>query len=75
MPLHVVETNVRELSDPLVPWEAYSASPLVAVALFFEPLFERVLIASDNDHETQDPDRLRPHGRPALEHREPGDRR
>jgi Polysaccharide pyruvyl transferase len=55
MPLHVVETNARELSDSLVPWEAYSASPLIAVALFFAPLFERVLIASDNDHETQIP--------------------
>jgi hypothetical protein len=53
LPLHVVETNVRELSDPLLPWEAYSACPLVAVALFFEPLFGRVLIAGDTDHETQ----------------------
>ncbi len=53
LPLHVVETNVRELSDPLVPWEAYSACPLVAVALFFEPLFGRILIAGDTDHETQ----------------------
>ena len=40
LPLHVVETNVRELSDPLVRWEAYFACPLVGVALFFEPLFE-----------------------------------
>jgi polysaccharide pyruvyl transferase WcaK-like protein len=55
MPLHAVETNARELSDSLVPWEAYSASPLIAVALFFAPLFERVLIASDNDYETQIP--------------------
>ena len=55
LPLHVVETNVRQLSDPLVPWEAYSACPLVAVALFFEPLFGRVLIAGDTDHETQVP--------------------
>jgi hypothetical protein len=55
LPLHVVETNARELSDPLVPWEAYSACPLVAVALFFEPLFGRVLIAGDTDHETQLP--------------------
>lgn len=55
MPLHVVETNARELSDPLVRWEAYYPSPLVAVALFFTPLFDRVLIAGDNDHETQLP--------------------
>jgi hypothetical protein len=52
---HVVETNVRELSDPLIRWEAYCACPLVAVALCFEELFERVLIASDTDHETQIP--------------------
>jgi hypothetical protein len=55
LPLHVVETNVRELSDPLVPWEAYSACPLAAIALFFEPLFGRVLMAGDTDHETQVP--------------------
>lgn len=52
-PLHVVETNVRELSDPLVRWESYSACPLVAVAHFFAPLFDRVLIAGDTDYETQ----------------------
>jgi len=55
LPLHVVATNARELADPLVPWEAYCGCPLAAVALFFEPLFERVLIASDTDHGTQVP--------------------
>jgi hypothetical protein len=55
LPLHVVDTNLRELSDPLVRWEAYNPSVMAAVALFFEPLFERVLIASDTDHETQPP--------------------
>lgn len=55
LPLHVVETNARELSDPLVPWEAYCACPLAAIALFFEPLFGRVLLAGDPDHETQVP--------------------
>lgn len=53
--LHVVETNLRELSDPLVEWEAYCASATAAVALFLAPHFERVLIASDADHETQLP--------------------
>jgi hypothetical protein len=53
--LHVVETNIRELSDPLLRWEAYNPCALVAVALFFEPLFNRVLIAGDTDHETQLP--------------------
>lgn len=51
--LHVVETNVRELSDPLLPWEAYFACPLAAIALFFEPLFDRVLISGDADYEAQ----------------------
>ena len=51
--LHVVETNVRELSDPLAPWEVYFACPLIAVALLLEPLFDRVMIAGDTDYETQ----------------------
>jgi hypothetical protein len=52
---HVVDTNLRELSDPLVRWEAYNNSALAAVALFFGPLFDRVLISSDTDHATQVP--------------------
>jgi len=52
---HVVETNVRRLSDGLARWEAYSPSPLAAIGLFFEPLFDRVLIAGDSDYETQPP--------------------
>lgn len=55
LPLHVVETNLRELSDPLVRWEVFCASAMSAVALFMAPLFERVLIASDADYETQLP--------------------
>jgi hypothetical protein len=55
MPLHLVETNLRDLSEPLVRWEYYSACPLAAIALFFQPLFDRVLIAGDTDHETQPP--------------------
>jgi hypothetical protein len=55
LPLHVVETNIRELSDPLARWEAYYPSAMVAVAHFLSPLFERVLMASGNDHETQLP--------------------
>ena len=50
LPLHVVETNVRELSDPLIRWEAFNPCAIVAVALFFEPIFDRVLIAGDTDH-------------------------
>jgi hypothetical protein len=55
LPLHVVEINFRDLSEPLVRWEYYSACPLAAIALFFQPLFDRVLIAGDTDHETQPP--------------------
>jgi hypothetical protein len=53
LPLHVVETNVRELSDPLIRWEACNPCAIVAVALFLEPMFDRVLIAGDTDHRTQ----------------------
>lgn len=53
LPLHVVETNLRDLSDPLVRWEIYCACGVVAVALFLSPLFERVLIAGDTDYEAQ----------------------
>ncbi len=53
LPLHVVETNLRELSDPLACWEAYYGCAVVAVALFLAPLFERVLIAGDSDYEVQ----------------------
>ena len=51
-PLHVIETNLRDLSDPLIRWECFFACPLVAVAHFFSELFDRVLIAGDTDHET-----------------------
>lgn len=51
--IHVVETNLRDLSDRLVRWEAYCGCALDAVALFLAPLFERVLIAGDLDHEVQ----------------------
>lgn len=49
LPLHVVETDVRRFSDSLLRWESYCASVQAAIALFFEPLFERVLIATDMD--------------------------
>ena len=52
-PLHVVDTNVRDLSDPLIRWEPYFACPLVAIAHFFAPLFDRVIIAGDIDFEVQ----------------------
>jgi hypothetical protein len=52
-PLHVVDTNVRELSDPLIRWEPYFACPLIAISHFFAPLFDRVIIAGDIDFEIQ----------------------
>jgi glycosyltransferase involved in cell wall biosynthesis len=54
LPLHVVRTNLRELSDPLVPWEGYYSCALVAVAFLFEPIFDRVLIAGEFDYEVQE---------------------
>lgn len=53
--LHSVETNVRDLADPLVRWETYFNSAMAAIALFLAPRFERVLIANGADHETQTP--------------------
>ena len=55
LPLHVVDTDIRAFSDPLLRWESYCPSVQAAVALSFEPLFERVLIASDNDYGRQAP--------------------
>ncbi len=53
LPLHVVTTDVRTFSDPLLRWEAFCPSVEAAIALFFEPLFERVLIANDSAYEKQ----------------------
>jgi hypothetical protein len=53
LPLHVVETNVRELADPLLEWQSFNNSVLCAVAHFFEELFERVVIPTDTDHGSQ----------------------
>lgn len=51
--LHVVTTNLRELSDPHLPWDVYFGCADVAVALFLAPLFDRILIAGDSDYEVQ----------------------
>jgi hypothetical protein len=53
LPLHVVTTDIRTFSDPLLRWESFCPSVQSAIALFFEPLFERVLIASDSDYGRQ----------------------
>jgi polysaccharide pyruvyl transferase WcaK-like protein len=52
-PLHVVTTNLREMSDRHVPWDIYYGCALNSVALFLGPLFDRILIASDADYEVQ----------------------
>ncbi len=44
--LIVVETNVRELSDPHLPWVTYYGSALGAVALLLSGEMSRVLVAS-----------------------------
>lgn len=54
LPLHVARTNLRELSDPLVPWEAYFGCAVVAIAHLFGSAFDRVLIAGDSDYEVQE---------------------
>jgi len=53
LPLHVVRTDVRAFSDPILRWESFCPSVQSAIALFFEPLFERVMIASDSDYGRQ----------------------
>jgi hypothetical protein len=53
LPLHIVTTDVRTFSDPLLRWESFCPSVQAAIALFFEPLFERVLIANDSDYGRQ----------------------
>jgi hypothetical protein len=50
---HVVETNLRQLIDPLAPWITYFGCALAAVSLFLAPRFERVLIAGSVDYEVQ----------------------
>lgn len=53
LPLHVVDTDVRTFSDALLRWESYCPSVQAAIALCFEPLFERVLIATDTSYDRQ----------------------
>ena len=53
LPLHVVTTDVRTFSDPLLRWESFCPSVEAAIALFFEPLFERVVIANDSEYRRQ----------------------
>jgi polysaccharide pyruvyl transferase WcaK-like protein len=53
LPLHVVSTNLRQMSDPLAVWDSFYGCAVCAVALFLGDLFDRVLIAGDSDFEVQ----------------------
>jgi hypothetical protein len=53
--LHLVDTNLRQLSDPLLRWEAYFGCACMAIAHFLAPRFDRVLIAGAMDHEVDEP--------------------
>jgi hypothetical protein len=53
LPLHVVVTNLRDLSDAHLPWDVFFGCADVAIAHFLAPLFDRVLIAGDSDYEVQ----------------------
>jgi hypothetical protein len=53
MALHVVTTNLRELSDPELPWDVFYGCAAAAVGHFLAPLFDRVLIAGDSDYAVQ----------------------
>jgi hypothetical protein len=53
--LHVVEIRIRDFSDPFLDWVFFFNSALCAVALYFESLFDRVLIPTDTNYENQQP--------------------
>jgi hypothetical protein len=54
--LHVVHTNLRALTDPIIPWETVYGSVEATIALFLAPRFERVLIANGFDYEVYEPE-------------------
>jgi polysaccharide pyruvyl transferase WcaK-like protein len=53
LPLHVLSTNLRAMSDPHIGWGLCYGNAAAAVALFFAELFDRVLVASPSDYEVQ----------------------
>jgi hypothetical protein len=53
--LHVVETNLRDLSNLLLPYESFLGSGLATVALHLGPRFDRVLVAGAYDFEVEEP--------------------
>ena len=53
--LHVVEVNIREFSDQFVDWGFFFNSVLSGIALYFESIFDRVLIPTDTNYANQPP--------------------
>jgi hypothetical protein len=53
LPLHVVTTNLRAMSDPHIGWGLYYGNAAAAVALFLGSLFDRILISTPTDYEVQ----------------------
>ncbi|MFD2415958.1 hypothetical protein [Amycolatopsis pigmentata] len=51
----VLDTNVRELADPLVPWEHYHGAALAAAALALQGRLRRCLIAASEDYSCLSP--------------------
>ncbi len=51
--VHVVTTNLRELTDAELPWDVFYGCACATVGLFLAPLFDRVLIAGDSDYAVQ----------------------
>jgi len=49
-PLHVLETNIREMTEPMFDWHHVHGAALAAIGLYFESQFERVLIPTDVAH-------------------------
>ena len=52
---HVVETNLREMSNQLLPNEAFLGCGLVMAAHFLGPRFDRVLLPNAYDYEVEEP--------------------
>jgi hypothetical protein len=56
-PLVVVETNLRDLTERALPWDAAHGAALACVAIAIAPMVSKVLIPSSNPYEM-----LVPHG-------------
>jgi hypothetical protein len=52
--LHIVETNLRDLSNRLLPFETFLGCALATVALYLAPRFDRILVAGAYDYEVEE---------------------